>query len=850
MPGAAAKRDRRSPAPWSILAAAAWMLFFAGVALTLELPNNRTIDRWDLLSLAPGLIDLIDPPPPHPNDSSQALLIREHSGWRYFPQRFDPLTVAAVILAGAWGLGHLLLRAIGQPIPCRSLERIVFAFGLGLSALSLLTLFAGLAGLLSRALIGSLIAAALLTECTLRLLPPLRQGGAGGVAPQGRPLSHATRPPPNPPFLGGGISLRWLWLIVLAPFLLAMLLGALLPSVDFDVNEYHFQGPKEYFQNGRITFLPHNVYTSFPFATEMLTLLAMVLRDDWYQGALAGKCVLMAFGPLTGLALFAAGNRWFGPAAGAFAAVLYLTTPWTYRISTIAYAEGGLSFFLFTALFAVMIAFEMQRAVREKDAAKGTSSGTSGDVRSGRQGASRYFLLAGTFAGSAMACKYPGVVSVVIPMFAAVIWKGLRVGITEDRGSKIEDRIVQTSIDVTREKDPPQLALVSRSSIVDLRSSIFPFLLGLFLTIGPWLAKNTVETGNPVYPLLYTIFGGRDWDAELNVKWRNGHSPKQFALFGNPPEAEMSLVYSVVDVAARNDWVNSLLFACAALTLFQCDLRRRTAGLWLYTGYLFLTWWLLTHRIDRFWVPMAPVPALLAGAGAAWFWSAASPANLIVPWGLVGRLCRAAFVCCVAVITTVNLVLILSGLAGYNDFLLDMDVAKRFTATMESPELVLLNERLPAGSKVLSVGDAEMFEARFPVIYNTVFDHSIFEQWTADESSTLPHGERPLRDGEAIREKLAAEGITHIYVNWQDILRYRSPGNYGYTDYVTPRRFADLQRLGMLGPPWSIPEATMPVDRLDADQQDELREFAPELISKSNDKETFTTFQVFPVLKR
>ncbi len=30
--------------------------------------------------------------------------IRANSGWRYFPQRFDLLLVAGVILAGAWGV--------------------------------------------------------------------------------------------------------------------------------------------------------------------------------------------------------------------------------------------------------------------------------------------------------------------------------------------------------------------------------------------------------------------------------------------------------------------------------------------------------------------------------------------------------------------------------------------------------------------------------------------------------------------------------------------------------------------------------------------------------------------------
>ena len=37
-----------------------------------------------------------------------------------------------------------------------------------------------------------------------------------------------------------------------------------------------------------------------------------------------------------------------------------------------------------------------------------------------------------------------------------------------------------------------------------------------------------------------------------------------------------------------------------------------------YAAYLFLTWWLLTHRIDRFWLPLLPCLAILAGLGADW----------------------------------------------------------------------------------------------------------------------------------------------------------------------------------------------------------------------------------------
>ena len=122
------------------------------------------------------------------------------------------------------------------------------------------------------------------------------------------------------------------------------------PQTDFDVIEYHLGGPKEWFQQGRIVRLPHNVYTSFPFLTEMLLLSGMVLYGDWNAGALAGQAIIAGFAPLTALGLYATGRRWFSANAGALAALVWLTTPWTYRISIIAYAEGGLACYMFAAL--------------------------------------------------------------------------------------------------------------------------------------------------------------------------------------------------------------------------------------------------------------------------------------------------------------------------------------------------------------------------------------------------------------------------------------------------------------------------------------------------------------------
>src|SRR5205085_2245569 len=126
---------------------------------------------------------------------------------------------------------------------------------------------------------------------------------------------------------------------------------------------------------------------------------------DWYWGALAGKGVLMSFAPLTALGIYAAGRRWFSPQAGAWGAFIHLSTPWIYRISIIAYAEGGLACYLFASLFAVMCWLDREKAAIPTD-----------DLIDQPQYNGAWLMLAGFLAGSAMACKYPGVISVVIPL--------------------------------------------------------------------------------------------------------------------------------------------------------------------------------------------------------------------------------------------------------------------------------------------------------------------------------------------------------------------------------------------------------------------------------------------------
>jgi hypothetical protein len=744
-----------------------WLVGFAIYYFTRTIPNNG-IDRITLAFLLPEISSLFADNP--------------DSGWRYLPQRFDLIATAVPIFAGAWGLGGLLLRALGLGLEatderdgrtvshlwfCAS-ERHVVAIGLGLSAWSLLTLGFGLAGWLSRPLFAGVLISAAVLEAALVWRNRKTAIGLCGVL--------------------ASTSLMVPCGVAMVPFAVLAALGSMLPPFDFDVKEYHLGGPKEWFLDGRVHFLPHNVYTSFPFLTEMLSLSAMVLRGDWFRGALAGQFVLCGFLPLTVAAIFFTGRRLFGTAAGLLGAVAYITTPWAYRISVIAYAEGGLTSYLAFALLAAVIAIDR--------------------LRSGAP-ASRTVLLVGLFAGSAMACKYPGVVQVVIPIGAALV-----------------------ATDFIPRRSPPAAAGGATSfELRDALKTAAIYSLGVLLAVGPWLVKNAVETRNPVYPLLWSVFDGRDWDAELNAKWNAAHSPPHYH-----PAAFFT---DMADVAAVNDWQGLLVFGLAPLALLG-PMRRRAAMLWLFVGYLYAAWWLLTHRIDRFWVPLLPPACVLAGAGA--LWAEDLPRRI---GGDLGDLLRTTwrFACGAAVVaaTLFGVGFDTTPFAGNPSYLADLASASR---AVEKPGLAILNRTLPPGSKVLLVGEAEILDARFPLIYNTVFDDSIFKEWTAATASGVPPQAWPLRPGDDIRRTFEEHGVTHVYVNWSEILRYRT--TYGYTPFVTPERFDELRRLGVLGEPKDL--QFVPADRLSHEKAAEAERAFPSLFRGQGEARIFVADQLYPVV--
>lgn len=87
-----------------------------------------------------------------------------------------------------------------------------------------------------------------------------------------------------------------------------------------------------------------------------------------------------------------------------------------------------------------------------------------------------FLALAGVFGGLAMGTKYSGILVVLIIILGALLFftKGNRMG--------------------------------TRAVLVFLIAAV---------VASPWYIKNWVLTGNPTYPFLYPLFGGREWSQEM-----------------------------------------------------------------------------------------------------------------------------------------------------------------------------------------------------------------------------------------------------------------------------------------------------------------------------------------------
>ncbi len=610
-----------------------------------------------------------------------------------------------ILLAGT-GLGLILLRVCGISADS-GLPRLILATGIGLGAWSIIALLLGTLGIFYRPFWWIAVSVCAATSIpSLREL--IREWGTG---------AQQERNPTDEKRAEQQIVSSWLVLPVVAGF--SLVFASFPPGVfwpaegnGYDVLEYHLGAVRDFLDAGRIAYLPHNVYSNFPFGVEMLYLMGMILRGDPLKAAFTAQLLHAMLGILAGVAVWCAARsalRDEVPArrsAAHVAGLIAVSCPMVLYVGALAYTENGLVLYAALALWAV---FEGGR--REQSHPM------------------RWFALAGALAGFAFGCKYIAAPQVVIPLAIGALWAGRRVG-------------------------------AARALVV--------YGVGAALTMSPWLIRNAVNTGNPVFPLARTVFAEKAgiWNDDGAARWEDGHlpGPEHRSVGGrlerlwnqvlwNPlygPVMGLGIVSALIWVVRRNSDANAV---CVILLV----------------GAL-VTWLAFTHLVDRF-AMVALVPASILVAAVI---GAAIP---VVPRPLFSMAIVAA-----------NMLLFVFATFDMLKLVTARDsVGIKWFTEGEWPthqHVPKLNEIVRGGGKVLMVADARRFYLDRGVDYFVVFNRNPFAE-AAERMSA-----------KELIVWLREQGYTHVFVNWSEMARLRG-SRYGFWKSIDGELFKRMMDAGL-----------------------------------------------------
>ncbi len=260
--------------------------------------------------------------------------------------------------------------------------------------------------------------------------------------------------------------------------------------------------------------------------------------------------------------LYLAGKQFFSPQVGVLAAALFSATPMALTLAGTALIESTLTLYVFLATVFYVGWTENRR--REE------------------------WILSAIFGGLAASTKLNGA---LIPLILGV----LTAACTLKQSKSFKKAVMHLVL----------FGLIS------------------FAIVSPWYFKNWLHTGNPFWPFLIEILGGRDWDLLGNeyllgfirkpnlpmtlTNWLRGlwYLTFDYQNFG-PPQVRLGAHYLIL-----------LPLVIPAIFWEKKSCRRVLHKVALLALIYYTLWFLQTHQ-SRFLMPTTPVLAVLAAYGVIW----------------------------------------------------------------------------------------------------------------------------------------------------------------------------------------------------------------------------------------
>ncbi|MCH9057601.1 MAG: hypothetical protein IIB55_03120 [Planctomycetes bacterium] len=313
------------------------------------------------------------------------------------------------------------------------------------------------------------------------------------------------------------------------------------------------------------------------------------------------------------------------------------------------------------------------------------------------------------------------------------------------------------------------------------RLLLFGALAGL-VSLSPWMIRNAVAVGNPVFPYLTTVFGTAHWSGEQVARYVAGHSfdgsiADRVGLMFFADQADPAGVrHRGLMHAQWGVFFPAVLIACVAAVAARRT-RRWGVLLAIVLGVQLLVWLTTTHIQSRFLVPMLVPGAAVFGLVCA--------SLLDADRGAARSARRIVGLCAIGVCLLVQagmLVAIFRGQGGGKPNALlvagpawlsgeihrTVGPGERFVQYDQLDPAVFINIESPAGEPILFIGESAPLYYRFGIVYSTTWDRSMLA------SVMREHGDDPAAWTRALLER--SPPISYVLYDANMTRRFRRSG--------------------------------------------------------------------------
>jgi len=249
-----------------------------------------------------------------------------------------------------------------------------------------------------------------------------------------------------------------LLICLIVAVVISMIILSSVPPVSRDALTHHLAVPKLWLKHGGIYEIPTLIFSYYPMNLDLLYMVPLFMGND-----IAPKYIHFVFALMTAGLIFNYLRRRLDVIYALLGSLFFLTIPVVQKLSFSVYVDLGLMFFTTGAL---LLLFRWREMVFK----------------------TRYLIISGILCGLALGTKYNGLIAFFI-LSCCVPFLYLS---REGKSGEIMPGDKKRSVF-------RQIAALKYASI---------FMIVALLLFSPWMIKNVIWTGNPVYPLYKGFFSG------------------------------------------------------------------------------------------------------------------------------------------------------------------------------------------------------------------------------------------------------------------------------------------------------------------------------------------------------